>query len=366
MLWELPAASFSWSCTLGDIGTIRATLAVESVYTALSDQDEREPRVLLREILSGPWRFSLVLRWGNNTVWAGPYISMSRTGPASVDLGGAEIGKLLSKRVVVAPAATYATDPTADLVLGPYTTKGHAAAALLNQLVAGAGNNLPLIVADPGGKGQDSRTYYGYDLATYWEKLQALTTEVDGPEIRFDPQVSAWSDGDYLSWVVQIGDPHVGRNNTTWVFDSDETAIVGFDGDGSNMAFGVWAAGTGQSRDKLIAHATDPHLLGIGWPMLETVNTAHSSETVYPVLATYVSADLAAYTNPVTSFQVQVPADADPMVGTYRVGEDFAIDVRGDPVIPDGFYTRRIAGIAGSEKPWVTLTDANPLPVGST
>jgi hypothetical protein len=366
MLWELPAAAFSWSSVLGDIGTIRATLAVESVYASLSEQDERSPRVLLREVLTGPWRFSLVLRWGNNTVWAGPYISMSRTGPASVEVGGAEIGKLLAKRVMVAPAAVSAVDPTADLVLGPYATKGHVAAAILTQLVTGAGNNLPLVVTDPAGSGQDQRVYYGYDLATYWEKIQALSAESDGPEIRFDPQVTAGSDGDYLSWVVRIGSPHVGRNTTTWVFDSDVTSIVGFDGDASNMAFGVWATGNGQARDKLIAHSVNAPLLNVGWPMLESVDTAHSSETVYPLLAAYATAGLAAFGQPVVSYQVRVPVDTDPMVGTYRVGEDFAFDVRGDPVIPDGLYTRRIAGLSGDENSWVTITDANPLPVGST
>jgi hypothetical protein len=366
MLWELPAVSHTWSNLLNDAGTIRATLAVESVWDALADQDERDPRVLLREVLTGPWRFSLVVRWGNNVVWAGPYISMNRTGPSSVDLNGAEIGKMLSKRIMVKPGAISPTDPTADLSFGPYTTKPHAAAGILNQMLTGVGNNLPLNVVDPGGSGLDARVYYGYDLADYWSKIQALSAEVDGPEVRFDPTINAGTDGDHLSWNVQIGNPHVGRNSTVWMFDSDESAIVGFTGDGSNMAFGVFAAGSGSARDKLISEAYNGQLLNIGWPNLESVDSTHSSETVYPVLASYANAALSAYSSPLVSFQVQVPADADPMVGTYRVGEDFTIDIRDDPLLPDGSYTRRIAGIAGTEKPWVTLTDANPLPVGST
>jgi hypothetical protein len=165
--------------------------------------------------------------------------------------------------------------------------------------------------------------------------------------------------------VAQIGNPHVGRTGTVWVFDSDVTSIVGFDSDASTQAFGVWSGGSGTSRDKLITHSTDTAPLGIGWPMLEEVDTAHSSETVYPVLAAQTASVLAAQKQPVIAFQVQVPADTDPMVGTYRVGEDFQIDVRDDPLIPDGVYSRRIAGLSGTEKPWVTITDANPLPAGS-
>jgi hypothetical protein len=100
--------------------------------------------------------------------------------------------------------------------------------------------------------------------------------------------------------------------------------------------------------------------------LLEAVDNAHSSETLYPVLAASNSAQLQAWKKPVISFKTTVPADIDPMVGTYRVGEDFSVDVRQDPIIPDGLYSRRIAGLAGTEKPWVTITDLDPLPVGAT
>jgi hypothetical protein len=365
MLWRLPMQTLSWSSKLNDIGTLRATLAIEKTWDTLSDQDERDPRILLREIISGPWRFSLVLKWGNNTVWAGPYINMSRPSPDHIELNGAEIAKIFTKRPLIKPGATSAVDVTADTVFSG-ATKSHVAAALITQAMSGTGYNLPITVTDLTAPGTDGRIYYGYDLANYWEKLSALMAEVDGPEIRFDPQVSPGVDGDYLSWVTQIGGPHVGRSVTTWVFDSSVNSVVGMDVDGSTMALGVWSGGSGQSRDRLVAHAQDASLLNIGWPMIEEVDNSHTSEVVYPVLASQASAGLAAHKQPITSFRTLVPADSDPMVGTYRVGEDFAIDIHDDPIIPNGFYTRRIAGLSGSEKPWVTITDADSLPVGSS
>jgi hypothetical protein len=365
MLWRLPMQTLSWSSKLNDIGTLRANLAIEKTWDTLSDQDERDPRILLREVISGPWRFSLVLKWGNNTVWAGPYINMSRPGPDHIELNGAEIAKIFTKRPLIKPGATSSVDVTADTIFSE-ATKSHVAAALITQAMSGTGYNLPITVTDPTAPGTDARIYYGYDLANYWEKLTALMAEVDGPEIRFDPQVSSGVDGDYLSWVTQIGGPHVGRNVTTWVFDSSINSVIGMDVDGSTMAMGVWSGGSGQSRDRLVAHAQDTSLLNIGWPMIEEVDNSHTSEIFYPVLASQAAAGLAAHKQPVTSFKTIVPTDSDPMVGTYRVGEDFAIDVRDDPIIPNGFYTRRIAGLSGSEKPWVTITDTDPLPVGSS
>lgn len=362
LLWELPGDTFQWSSKLNDIGTMRATLVIEDIWDALSDQDERDPRIMVREILSGPWRFSLVLKWGTSVPWAGPYISFTRPAPRQVELNGAEVAKIFSKRVLVNPAATYATEIAADTPFGPNAAKPHIAAALITQAMQGTGKSLPIVVTDPGGVGIENRTYYGYDLANYWDRLRELSAEYDGPEVRFDPQIISRSDGDYVQWIAQIGAPLVGRNVTAWTFDEEVNAITGLDGDGSSMAMGVWAAGSGQSRDKLVAHTTDTTLLGIGWPMLEMVDTTRTSETTYPILSTFSSAVLSAYKAPVQSFKISVPADVDPMVGTYRVGDDFSVDIHGDPVIPDGFYTRRIGALSGSEKPWVVITDAPPVP----
>jgi hypothetical protein len=343
-------------------------LALDQVYDVLSDQqDERDPRLLLRELLTGPWRYCLVLTWGNACVWAGPYISMSRTGPATVDVTGAEIGKILTKRVMVAAGAPSATDPSANLVVGPYATKGHVAAAILTQAITGPGKALPITVNDPGGVGVEYRTYYGYDLGDAWTALTNLSQEDQGPEIRLDPQVNPGSDGMYLSWTAQIGTPYVGRSTAPWVFDSDVNSLVGLDMDASNQAFGAWSAGTGSGPDKLVAHATDTTAVtSIGYPMLELVDSSHASEVLPAIVADYAAAYLAAYKQPTTTLNVQVPTDADPTVGNYRVGEDFAVDIRGDPFIPDGTYRRRIAAISGSEKPWVTLTDAASATVGTT
>jgi hypothetical protein len=304
--------------------------------------------------------------WGNNVVWAGPYISLTQPQPNQVQLNCAEITKIYSKRVLVAPGAVIATDPTGDTVIGPGTTKPHAMAVLLNQAMTGTGNALPINVTDPGGAGTDNRTYYGYDLRKYWDAITALSAEIDGPELRLDPQITARSDGNYLTWTAQIGNPHIGRDMVPWTWDADVSATVSIDTDASNQALSWWSGGSGDSRDKLVSHQTDTSLLAIGYPLLEEVDTSNSSQTAQPLLDAATQADLAANKTPLVTYQVNVKADVDPMVGTYHVGEDYLLDVRDDPVIPDGTYPRRIVGLQGSEKPWVTLTDGAPLPAGST
>jgi hypothetical protein len=366
MLWSLPFSTLSWDITLNDIGTIRTTLVVEDAWDALSDQDERNPRATLREVLSGTWRFCLVVKWGNNIVWAGPYLNFSRSAPSQVELNGAEIAKIFSKRVLINPLATAPGDITGDTVMGPNVNKRYIAAALINQAMSGTGKNLPINATLDMTPGLEYRTYYGYDLAYYWDQLKNLTQEIDGPEVRFDPKVTQGSDANYLSWDMQIGSPHLGRNISPWTFDSDINSIIGLDADGSNIALNVYSAGNGQSRDKLIVSSSDLSLLSMGWPVLESVDTSHTSEVNYPVLAASNAAVLSAWKKPVISFKTQVPADVDPMAGTYRVGEDFAVDIHNDPLIPGGTYSRRIAGLAGTESPWVTITDTDPLPVGAS
>jgi hypothetical protein len=99
--------------------------------------------------------------------------------------------------------------------------------------------------------------------------------------------------------------------------------------------------------------------------MLEEIDSSHSSEIYYPILAAHNAAALDAYKNPIVSLKVSVPADADPMVGTYRVGEDYTVAIRNDPIIRDGLYNRRIAALSGTEKPWVSITDVGPLPLAA-
>lgn len=367
MLWELPLETMSWSTTLTWDGTISATLDIEKTWDSLSDQDERDPRVRVRELLSGPWRFCLVVVWGNQPVWAGPYVSLSRPKPSQVQVGGPEIVKIFSKRLLVNPAYVIGpADVSGDTVIGPSTTKGHAAAVLLNQAMTGTGRSLPITVIDPGGVGSDSRTYYGYDLAKVADALRNLANEDDGPELRFDPVITAGSDANYLGWVAQIGSPHLGRGVTPWTFDDDVSLVSTLSTDASTMALSLWAAGTGSSRDKIMANASDTSLLAIGYPLLEEVDTNTTSQTDPKLLQSAANAALGVQRKPAVSFQVTIPVDRDPMPGTYHLGEDFQITVQDDPTIEDGVYLRRIAGIAGTEGPWVTLTDTAPLPVGST
>lgn len=366
MLWGLPMDTMTWDLKLNDIGSLRATLVAEDVWDALSDYDERDPRTTLREILSGVWRFCFVVKWGNSVVWAGPYLSFTRSGPSKVEVLAAEMPKLLTRRILIKPGAISAGDVTGDTVMGPNVNKRYIAASLVSQALVGTGKSLPINVTTDLTPGVEHRTYYGYDLATYWDRLHQLASESDGPEIRFDPKITQGSDANYLSWDMQIGNPHLGRGVAPWIFDSDVNSVIGLDSDGSNVALSVFSAGNGQSRDKLITSATDTSLLSVGWPILESVDNSHTSEANYPVLQTQTTAILAAWKKPAISFKTTVPADIDPVVGTYRVGEDFSVDIKKDPIIPDGLYSRRIAGMSGSEKPWVTITDVDPLPVGAS
>jgi hypothetical protein len=364
MLWELPLESMSWANNFGSDGTISATLDIEKTWDSLSDQDERDPRILVREVLTGQWRFCLVVTFGSQVVWAGPYISMARPKPAQIQLGGAEIGKIFTKRLLIAPGAISPTDVSADTVLGPNGSKARIVYVLVSQAMTGTGRSLPITVADPGGVGTDYRTYYGYDLRKVADALRDLSNESDGPEFRFDPQITAGSDANYLHWTLQIGTPHLGRGITPWTFDDDVSLVSTLNTDASSMAMEVYSGGSGSSRDKLISTAVDTSLLSIGYPMLEEVDTAHSSTDNIAVLGAQSAGQLALQRKPAASFKVQIPVDRDPLPGTYHVGEDFQITVQDDPVIPDGVYARRIAGISGTEQPWITLVDTESLPVG--
>lgn len=348
--YELPAVSCSWSSAINTDGSLQATLIIEDVLGALSDQDERDPRTVLYGLLTGGWRYCLVLAYGNSVVWAGPYKKASRSSDnaAQISLVCADILAVLNKRT--------AADQTYTATSLPAIMK-----QVIDAATTGSGNELPLTsTAATNPIGEESRTYFGYDLKSYAQIIADLIASDNGPDLRFDPVLALGPDGNYVSWDVQIGTPYVGQLSTPWAWDAGVTARLAWDIDFSAMAFKLYATGAGSGIDKVIRQTTDLTLVNLGFPMLEDVDSGHTSETEPIILDSYAAAGLAARSRPVEQWTIQVQASGDPPLGSYRAGDAMLLDVRGDALHQDGTYRRRITSISGDLSDDVTLAIAEP------
>jgi hypothetical protein len=358
--------TMQWQSRLNDIGTAQATLDVQQTYDFLSDHDERDPRVLFRQFLSGAYRYSLCFAYGDTAVWAGPYTPGSIPGnSATVTVGASEFPYLLSKRLLTGSRRSPNTT-AGDITFGP-STKADIALSMVKLATSGGPTYaLPWTCSNPPPINDGvTRTYFGFDFATVWDQLSLLTSEADGPDVRFDPQLTWRSDGLYLSYNLRIGNPLLGAL-TPWAWDVPVSATVQWDTNVQNMASAYYGIGSGQDREKINALVTTDNDTKLGFPALEMVDALHTSVVDFGELTSLTLADLTLYDAPAVKWTVGVQGSRDPTIGSFRCGDTFQITINDHPVIANGTYRRRITGLSGTLTDWVSIESADDYVVQNT
>jgi len=387
VLAELPFTDLNWNTPLNDIGTLTATIPVEAHVAWLGPSDDRSPINRLRTVLSGEWKLSLCATFDNTPIIAGPLITSTPvTGEANVTVGCAELGALLKRRIVRTPG----TDPAglgSDLALGP-TSLPQLARLLVEKATASAnepGWNLPLILPDLDTRGDHVRTYLGSDLADYWTRLSDLAGVQDGPDLRFEPELTDVTGGRKLWWRVRIGQPWLGTwidgenpPAPPWIFDLGAgLRDLTTDRDASAMTMRTYVPGQARTEPAATTSSTDTSapqdapkpigtaanltLIDAGYPILEDVDGSHTSATEQRTLDAWAVAGVAANNAPVEAWNVTVDGASSPRLGQWRIGDTATFVVHGQNLVTDGEHERRIVGASGNAGTDVTLV-LTPVP----
>ena len=187
------------------------------------------------------------------------------------------------------------------------------------------------------------RAYRVRDLPVVGKVLRELADCEDG----FDFNVITTADaGGARTRLLRFGYPRLGRpqavNNLVfegsilqWGDDWDAFASVT-----QQHEHGA-QIGEGDSAAPLWAVATDDAGLARGLPLLQDVNSSHSTVLVQSTLDQYARTDLAAFPVPVTTHTVSVDGDgagigsygdipSDPVLGTYVVGDEARFEITDD------------------------------------
>lgn len=359
--WELPFESIQWNTPINAVGQLRASLVIEDALDQIAATGSIDPRATLREVLTGPYRISLVLVWGNAVVFAGPYLPGTIPGDTpKIDIGASELARIFDKRVL--------TDPAGSLSLGP-TSPGDMVKQIIDSATSQipgttwwrTGRELPITCSNPPStQGSVTRFFQGFDTVTATEAINSIVTLEDGPDFRLDPYLQTGRDGLYVAWELNIGNPHLGSTSDPWVFD-DSNSLISQDIDAARMASMLFVPGSGQDEKKLMSWWVDNQLVDQGFPALEEVDTSQSSVADPAALDSYARASLARYTLPVDKWTVKTRADGEPGLGSYRVGDSMLLDIRRHPIIIPDVYTRRITEVSGDASPWVSLASTESL-----
>ena len=316
-----------------------------------------------------PARTFMAALEGDSVLAAGPIWAHDydyATGSLKVKAAGS-IASVFDHRLVMGVIA----DPTLAAqwtVTYPALSLGTIAKRLIQLLMSHTGGNLPIVLpADEAGPADEdhTRTYKGFELATVQSRLDQLMGVINGPDIRFDPRLTADRMG--IEWEMRVGteaEPMVFQagGDHVWDFRVPRGGVSGLSvhRDAGGLASRSWATGSGTDEALLMARTDDPTLVDGGFPLLE-VSEARSTVEIQSTLNSHALAGLAPASAPWMTFSASVRADQSPLLGTYRVGDFAKVWVpKTHPylslLLPAGFHRARIVSISGDLGPNVNLT----------
>lgn len=384
-LIDLPVVSGPWDVRLNTAGSITCKL------------DLNDPDVQHLDLLntSTPTQTFLGVVEGDRIVEAGPIWTRSYSRSTRIlELRARGLASYFDHRLVLPTLAkTLPTDqwtvPVPDpespgetmIVPNPYlaTTMsglslGTIAKRLVQQARAWTGGNVPIVFQDDEAA-DHTRTYNGIDFKSVLEAIEDIADVEGGPDFVFAPRFTADRLG--VEWVFGTGTELqpliVSGSVPRWDVTLSQSAVVDLeiDEDGSTLASLGWQLGGKQVDAVLVARAYDSSLVDAKFPLLELVDTSHSTVSLQPTLDAYAVGSVAAAQRSQEIWKLTVKVDprdeeglpAGPSFGSYQVGDYAEISMEswrpgsdvgpecGDPYLAAGGVSRhRIVGLSGDER----------------
>ncbi|QAB18796.1 hypothetical protein Leucomu_13540 [Leucobacter muris] len=192
------------------------------------------------------------------------------------------------------------------------------------------------------------------------EALTQLSDVIGGPDFDFRPR---WDGPNRVVWDMVSGTEaqprlaspieHVWEVSAEWSPMSDVTVEI----DPSTMGSASWAlAGRGDDL-VLCGYAWDPYLVQAGFPLMDIVDTSHTTVTRQDTIDGYARAGILKAAKLPEFWDFSVQKSVSPRLDEYRVGDYCVLNVDRGRYLPGEPVRRRIltlAGEAGSE--WVKIT----------
>jgi hypothetical protein len=175
--------------------------------------------------------------------------------------------------------------------------------------------------------------YRNYEQKTVLSALQDLAKSNTGFDFTIDV---AYDTNGVPAKTLKLGYPRSGKvysatNATCPVFEFPAGNVIeySYPEDGSLVANTIYATGAGSSEGKLIYSASDSTKLNSGWPLLE--DTVSYTDVIDGNLIQGLAAgQVAAVSYPPTTMKLVAYPSADPVFGSYKVGDDARVRIFDD------------------------------------
>ncbi|MGD7790114.1 hypothetical protein ACQCX2_17530 [Propionibacteriaceae bacterium Y1700] len=340
----------SWASALNDVGRVEVQV---------SAADPKVRRLGLDKLLV-PWRTYIGVVYDDVIMQAGPVTTSfydHDTGRYQISAVGAA-GYFARRRVLPVSAATEPlydypnkrpNPGVAQALNGSYR---NIVNSMLTTLMAwpGGAPSLTFRPSDPGGT--YTRTYLGTELKEFWEAITDITDVENGIDVMVRPQ---WVDTAQVKvrWMVDTGTlakPLLAGGPVVWDTTRPNVNLskLKVTSDGTNITTRVWVTGGRDSDQPLYATAQNTELINAGMPLLETVDSLHTSVSDQATLNAWAADHLAAHARPVVTCDFEVRGDGNPKVTDWQVGDWVELITDGIPHLDDGVNQMRILGRTGS------------------
>jgi hypothetical protein len=367
-LTQLPVTKAPWVVQLNKAGTITATLK-------LDDPRVRERPELLLAV--EPARSFLAVLAGETVLEAGPIWShVYDDDNKTLTVRAAGLRSIFDHRIVMRVLAAGQDPATTSVTYSG--ALADIARDLVRLAVAHTGGALPIVIGDDIG-GTDTRMYPGHELARVEERLAQLTGVIGGPDIAFEPRLTADRQG--LEWLMRTGttaDPLLHQPGSSsssgdgdWIWDRraprSRISSLSVSRDANGLAYRAWASGQGTGESLLIGMQESMQQVAHGYPLLESVSS-HQSVQDPATLDLHATSDLISHMRPWTTWSLAVRGDRNPKLGSYRPGDWSKVWVPTDHLylsqyLAAGFYRTRITGFSGDLGPTVKVDMAPTMDV---
>jgi hypothetical protein len=317
VLAELPVTGVNFSQALNSSGAFQAQILLSGIDDAMNVMAATIPgRNCVYVDRDG------VLVWGG-IIWSRSYKSDDQ----HLSISAEEFASYFKHRRIIADVVYNATD---QLTI---------AQGLVNAAQAATNGNIGVVVPTNTSGVTISRIYYGYEQKNVLSALQDLAkagtgaTGQTGFDFAFDVAYDASANP---TKTLNLGYPRIGSaysatKATAPVFEFPAGNVVEYDypEDASIVANTVYVTGDGSNEGKKIYYASDVNKLGQGWPLLED-SVSYSDITDTTVLANLAAGQVAAVSYPPTVLKIVANPSTDPVLGSYRIGDDARVRIFDD------------------------------------
>jgi hypothetical protein len=325
ILAELPLTGVNFSQVLNGSGALQGSV----LLTGLSDADNAATATV-------PGRNAVYVERNGVIVWGGViWFRSYESNNQHIALSCSEFESYFNRRRIT---ITREFENVDQLTI---------AQTLMSDAQSVANGNLGIVIPTNTSGVLISRTYYPYEQKTVLSAIQDLSKAGTGipAQTGFDFSIDCAYDSDYnIVKTLNLGYPRYGTaysstSTTVPVFEFPAGNVVeyAYNEDGSLLANTVYATGAGYNEGKLIYSASNSTVLAQGWPLLEDVSS-YTDITDPVVVQNLAVGQVAAVSLPPTTLKIVVNPSIDPLLETYKVGDDARVRIA-DARFPNGLDT---------------------------